>query len=146
MQRRAELARALANRPTVMMLDEPFRGLDALTRRLMVEYYAELSIGVRSTEPGSAQTTLFVTTDVDEAILLADRLFVMSHIPTKVEAVIEVDLPRPRTLRTLFESERAREIKKAALALLHAEAMKAFAGGSRATADFIEAYRRRFAR
>ena len=71
MQRRAELARALVNRPHVLVLDEPFRGLDAMTRELMQEYVAELLTEDR-------RTTLFVTTDVDEALLLADRVLVMA--------------------------------------------------------------------
>ena len=66
MQRRAELARALINDPAVLILDEPFRGLDAMTRELMQEYIAELLAERR-------RTTLFITTDIDEALLLADR-------------------------------------------------------------------------
>jgi NitT/TauT family transport system ATP-binding protein len=136
MQRRAELARALINRPSLMILDEPFRGLDAMTKKLMLEYYAELATEER-------RTTLFVTTDVDEAIFLADRLLVMSHIPTRVRAVIEVSLPRPRRLGELVADDRANDLKLQVLSLLHEEAMKAFTGGSRAAADFIAAYRQR---
>ena len=89
MQRRAELARAMINNPKVMILDEPFRGLDAMTKELMWEYYARLYEENR-------RTNFFVTTDIDEAVFLADRILVMSNIPTQVRAVIEVDLPRPR--------------------------------------------------
>jgi NitT/TauT family transport system ATP-binding protein len=138
MQRRAELARALINNPDVMILDEPFRGLDAMTKKLMLDYFAKLCEDER-------RTNLFVTTDIDEAIFLADRLLVMSHKPTKVRAVIEVDLPRPRDYAAIFRDDRANAIKLEALSLLHEEAMKAFAGGSKAAADFIEAYRRRSA-
>jgi sulfonate transport system ATP-binding protein len=136
MQRRAELARALINRPALMILDEPFRGLDAMTKKLMLEYYAQLSAQER-------RTTLFVTTDVDEAIFLADRLLVMSHIPTHVRAVIDVALPRPRRLGELVADDRANELKLRVLSLLHEEAMKAFTSGSNAAADFIAAYRQR---
>lgn len=138
MQRRAELARALINNPEVMILDEPFRGLDAMTKRLMLDYYARLC----EEQP---RTNLFVTTDIDEAIFLADRLLVMSHIPTQVRAVIEVDLPRPRDLSAIFRDDRANAIKMQALFLLHEEAMKSFIGGSKAAADFIDAYRKRIA-
>jgi NitT/TauT family transport system ATP-binding protein len=138
MQRRAELARALINNPDVMILDEPFRGLDAMTKKLMLDYYARLS----EEQP---RTNLFVTTDIDEAIFLADRLLVMSHIPTRVREVIDVDLPRPRNFTDLLQDNRANAIKMAALSLLHEEAMKGFAGGRRAASDFIEAYRRRVA-
>jgi len=138
MQRRVELARALINDPSIMILDEPFRGLDAMTRRLMLEYYAELS-------SHSSRTNLFITTDLDEAIFLADTLVLMSHVPTRVRSVIEVDLPRPRHLTALFRDEKANAIKMQAFALLHDEAMRAFAGGSRAATDFVAAYRRRIA-
>ena len=136
MQRRAELARALINNPDAMILDEPFRGLDAMMKKLMLEYYARLSAEQK-------RTNLFVTTDIDEAIFLADRLLVMSHIPTQVRAVIEVDLPRSRQFNDLFQDNRANEIKMEALSLLHEEAMKGFSGGRKAAGDFIEAYRRR---
>jgi NitT/TauT family transport system ATP-binding protein len=136
MQRRAELARAMVNNPEVMILDEPFRGLDAMTRELMWEYYSALYEENR-------RTNFFVTTDIDEAIFLADRLFIMSHIPTQVRSVIEIDLPRPRRLMDLFENDRANAIKMQALSILHEEAMKSFSRGSKAAADFVEAYTRR---
>lgn len=138
MQRRAELARALINEPAVMILDEPFRGLDAMTKKLMLDYYVTLS-------EETPRTNLFITTDIDEAILLADRLVVMTARPMRVRAVINVDLARPRSAQALLEDDRANALKLEALSLLHEEAMRAFAGGSRAAADFIEAYRRRIA-
>ena len=136
MQRRAELARAMINNPAVMILDEPFRGLDAMTKELMWEYYAALFEETR-------RTNFFVTTDIDEAIFLADRLLIMSNIPTQVRAVLEIDLPRPRTQIALVENDRANEIKMKALSILHEEAMKSFSRGSKAAADFVEAYSRR---
>lgn len=136
MQRRAELARAMINNPEVMILDEPFRGLDEMSKELMWEYYVRLY-------EESRRTNFFVTTDIDEAIFLADRLLIMSNIPTQVCAVMEVDLPRPRRLSDMVDSDRANQIKMAALSVLHREAMKSFAGGSRAATDFIEAYSRR---
>ncbi len=121
MQRRAELARAMINNPEVMILDEPFRGLDAMTKELMWEYYSRLY-------EESGRTNFFVTTDIDEAIFLADRLLIMSNIPTQVRAVVEVDMPRPRRPRpTWSRDDRANEIKMEALSLLHEEAMKSFA-------------------
>ena len=136
MQRRAELARAMINDPEVMILDEPFRGLDAMSKELMWEYYSGLY-------EESHRTNFFITTDIDEAIFLADRLIVMTNIPTRVRATIEVDLPRPRRLADTLDGERANEIKIQALSLLHEEAMKSFSGGSRAATDFIEAYAKR---
>jgi NitT/TauT family transport system ATP-binding protein len=139
MQRRAELARAMINNPAVMILDEPFRGLDAMTKELMWEYYSRLFEETR-------RTNFFVTTDIDEAIFLADRLLIMSNIPTQVRAVLEIDLPRPRTQLELVENDRANEIKMNALSILHEEAMKSFSRGSKAAADFVEAYSKRVAK
>jgi sulfonate transport system ATP-binding protein len=139
MQRRAELARAMINNPAVMILDEPFRGLDAMTKELMWEYYSALFEETR-------RTNFFVTTDIDEAVFLADRLLIMSNIPTQVRAVLEVDLPRPRRLADMVASDRANEIKTEALSILHEEAMKSFSRGSKAAADFVEAYTKRSAK
>jgi len=136
MQRRAELARAMINEPKVMILDEPFRGLDAMTKQLMQEYYAKLYEETR-------RTTFFVTTDIDEAIFLADRILVMTNAPARVRAVLEVNLPRPRRLEDVIENDDANLIKMQVLSLLHEEAMKSFAHGSKAAADFIDAYSRR---
>lgn len=139
MQRRAELARAMINNPEVMILDEPFRGLDHMTKELMWEYYASLY-------EESHRTNFFVTTDIDEAIFLADRLLIMSNRPTQVRAKLDIDLPRPRKLSNIVDDDRANEIKMEALAVLHEEAMKSFAGGSKAATDFIEAYSARVAK
>lgn len=136
MQRRAELARAMINNPDVMILDEPFRGLDAMTKQLMWEYYAALYEENR-------RTNLFVTTDIDEAIFLADRLLIMSNAPTHVRATLEIDVPRPRKLSGLVESDRSNELKMTALSILHEEAMKSFSRGSKAAADFVDAYSKR---
>lgn len=138
MQRRAELARAMINEPDVMILDEPFRGLDAMSKELMWEYYAGLF-------EESHRTNFFVTTDIDEAIFLADRLIVMTNTPTRVRAILDVNVPRPRRLANIFDNEHANDVKMQALSLLHEEAMKSFSGGSRAAADFIEAYSKRSA-
>jgi NitT/TauT family transport system ATP-binding protein len=140
MQRRVELARALINDPELMILDEPFRGLDAMSRELMWGYYAALF------EDGAQQaprTHFFVTTDIDEAIFLADRLLVMTHGPTRVREVLAVDLPRPRRLTDVFHDAHANDVKMRALSLLHEEAMKSFVGGSKAAADLLEAFARR---
>ncbi len=139
MQRRAELARAMINNPQVMILDEPFRGLDAMTKELMWEYYSALYEENR-------RTNFFVTTDIDEAIFLADRLLIMSNIPTRVCKVLEVDVPRPRKLADLVENDRSNEIKMQALSILHEEAMKSFSRGSKAAADFVDAYSKRVAK
>lgn len=136
MQRRAELARAMINRPEVMILDEPFRGLDNMSKELMWEYYARLYEEDRN-------TNFFITTDIDEAIFLADRLLIMTNLPTSNRGVIEIDIPRPRRIDDIVDNNRANEIKKEVMNLLHEEAMKSFSGGSKAAADFLDAYSKR---
>ena len=132
MQRRAELARAMINNPEIMMLDEPFRGLDAMTRDLMQEYFLRLY-------EDRKQTVLFVTSEIDEAILLADRLLIMSNRPGRIKHIMPIDLPRPRT-PDILTSVQYLQYKQEALEVLHSEALKAFASGSKAAADFLEAY------
>lgn len=136
MQRRAELARAMINNPNVMILDEPFRGLDHMTKELMWEYYSSLY-------EESRRTNFFVTTDIDEAIFLADRLIIMSNRPTHVRQILEVDWERPRRLSGLVENDKVNQIKMQAMKLLHEEAMKSFAHGSKAAADFVNAFSKR---
>ena len=138
MQRRAELARAMINKPDVMILDEPFRGLDHMSKELMWEYYAGLYEEDRN-------TNFFITTDIDEAIFLADRLLIMTNLPTSTRSVIDVDIPRPRNIEDIANNERANEIKTEVMTQLHEEAMKSFSGGSKAASDFLEAYSKRSA-
>lgn len=111
MRRRAELARALINQPHVLVLDEPFRGLDAMTRELMQEYTAELLTQDR-------RTTLFITTDIDEALLMADRVLIMAERPTHVLEELAIDVPRPRVRTDLLTDNRAQSVKRDALAVL----------------------------
>ena len=134
MQRRAELARALINQPLVMIMDEPFRGLDAMTRQLMQEFYLRLC-------EQEARTNVFVTSELEEAIILADSLVVLSNRPATVREVVQIDLPRPRNLEMLSSSQ-AYEYKRHAMEMLHEEALKSFKGvGS--SSDFLESYSRR---
>lgn len=119
MQRRAELARALINDPAIMIMDEPFRGLDAMTRELMQEFFLRLFEENR-------RTVLFVTSEVEEALFLADRLVILGNRPARVRDIIRVPLPRPRDFHML-SSPAAYEVKAHALALLHDEALRTFA-------------------
>ena len=89
MRQRVGIARAYANEPLVMILDEPFGHLDAQTRYLMQE---EL-IRIWETEK---RTVVFVTNNIEEAIYLADRILVLKNTPTGIKAEFEVNLPRPR--------------------------------------------------
>ena len=90
MAQRASLARALINDPKVLLLDEPLGALDAFTRMDLQDKLLELW-GRRGT------TTVLVTHDVDEAVYLSDRIVIMTPRPGKIEEVLNVDLPRPRS-------------------------------------------------
>jgi ABC-type nitrate/sulfonate/bicarbonate transport system ATPase subunit len=98
MQQRTALARALANDPKIMLLDEPFGALDNQTRALM----QELLLGIWEQHK---KTVLFVTHDIDEAIFMANRVLVMTARPGKVKCDIGIDLPHPRhyTVKTTPE-------------------------------------------
>ena len=122
MQRRAEVARAFINDPKVMLLDEPFRGLDHMSRGLMQEYYSGLFDDSRT-------TSLFVTSEVDEAIFLADRIVVLSYKPTQVKAIVDVPLERPRRFHMLTSDEYGR-LKARIIGLLYEEAVKGFSVGA----------------
>jgi NitT/TauT family transport system ATP-binding protein len=90
MQQRVSLCRALIQRPAVMLMDEPFSALDALTRE-------ELAVELQRIHMELGTTVVFVTHSVQEAILLADRVAVLSARPGRVRQVIDIDIPRPRT-------------------------------------------------
>ena len=89
MQQRASLARALVGHPSVLLLDEPLGALDAFTRM-------NLQDEILNIWKQHNMTMIMVTHDVDEAVYMSDKVVVMSARPSKVEAVIDIDLPRPR--------------------------------------------------
>ncbi len=117
MRQRVALARALANDPEILLMDEPFGALDSQTRQLM----QELLLGIWER---SHKTVLFITHDIDEAILLADRLYVMTARPGRIKRALDVPLARPRSLDALTSPE-FMALKREVLGLMHAEAVQA---------------------
>jgi NitT/TauT family transport system ATP-binding protein len=123
MQRRVEIVRALINEPKILLLDEPFRALDAMTKTVMHKYLLDLF-------DLTHKTVLFITHDLDESIYLSDRVFVMTTRPGKLRKWINVDIPRPRDIRTKV-TDVYFELRKEAIEAVHEEALKAFERGER---------------
>jgi NitT/TauT family transport system ATP-binding protein len=118
MQQRVGIARALANYPTVLLMDEPFGALDAQTRAMMQETLLGLWDAFKI-------TVLFVTHDIDEAVFLSDRVLVMSAAPGAIIADYRVDIERPRTSETLLCPAFTR-LKRSCMELIRRESLVAF--------------------
>jgi ABC-type nitrate/sulfonate/bicarbonate transport system ATPase subunit len=101
MRQRAALLRTFLADRAVLLLDEPFGALDSLTRGEMQEWLLDVWSQFR-------KTVVFVTHDIDEAVLLSDRIYVMSPRPGRIVEVLEVELPRPRIAEMLVEAEGTR--------------------------------------
>ena len=123
MARRAEIVRALINDPKVLLLDEPYRAMDALTKSIMHESLLEVYDRTKV-------TIFFITHDLEEAIFLGDRVVVMTTRPAKTKKIVDVNIPRPRSYKTL-SSEEFRLLVEEAKEAVHEEAVKAFEAGER---------------
>jgi NitT/TauT family transport system ATP-binding protein len=117
MMQRVALARALANDPEILLMDEPFGALDSQTRSLMQELLLNIW-------QHSQKTVLFITHDIDEAILLGDRVHVMTARPGRIKEMVKIEIPRPRSV-DLLTSGPFIEIKRRIMALIHEEAVRA---------------------
>ncbi|MEA2995023.1 MAG: sulfonate transport system ATP-binding protein [Alphaproteobacteria bacterium] len=121
MRKRVALAQTFINNPQVLLMDEPFSALDVQTRELMQEELLQLWAQAKS-------AVLFVTHDLDEAILLADRVAVLTTRPARVKSVHTIDLPRPRDVATLRYDERFIAIARKISDDLREEVLRARAG------------------
>ena len=99
MQQRVQIARCLAQQPKIMLMDEPFGALDAMTRQALQDELLQLAAEQR-------MTVVFITHDLEEAIYLGDRVFVLGTDPGRIIEKVEVDLPRPRSQLETREDQR----------------------------------------
>jgi NitT/TauT family transport system ATP-binding protein len=123
MARRAEIVRALINNPQVLLLDEPYRAMDALTKQIMHESLLE-------TYDRTGVTIFFITHDLEEAIFLGDKVHIVTTRPCQLKKTVEVKIPRPRSYETQ-SSEKFRKLLVEVNDAVHEEAVKAFKAGER---------------
>nr|WP_314367883.1 ABC transporter ATP-binding protein [uncultured Acinetobacter sp.] len=113
MKQRVAIARALVNEPKILLMDEPFGALDPYTRQKMQKHLMDLWQNIDI-------TIMFVTHDMDEAILLADRIVALKANPGEIKEIIEVNLPRPRSL-DLIHSPEFKQLRHQVDQLVHAQ-------------------------
>ena len=113
MKQRVAIARALVNEPKILLMDEPFGALDPHTRQRMQKHLMDLWQNIDI-------TIIFVTHDMDEAILLADRIVALKANPGEIKEIIEVDLPRPRNPELMLTPE-FKQLRERVDSLVHAQ-------------------------
>lgn len=118
MRQRVGIARALVTQPKILLMDEPFGAVDAMTREAM---QAELERIVAETQ----QTVVFITHSIDEAVMLGDRVVVVSNRPGQIKEVVDIDLPRSRFENDVKTSPRFAELREHIWSLLSHEALGA---------------------
>jgi len=116
MQQRASIIRALANSPSVLLMDEPFAALDAQTRHMMQELLLSIWSDLKT-------TIIFVTHDIEEAIFLSDKIFVMGVNPGRIKAALDVPLGRPRHVDIVLSPE-AIQLNRQVFELIREETIK----------------------
>ena len=126
MRRRVEIIRALIGRPRILLMDEPFRALDAINKSVVQEFLLQLF-------DSHPHTIFFITHDLREALFLGDRVGVMTTRPGRLKCIVDVGLPRPRSTEILDTPEFLR-LKADVTEAVHEEALKAFVAGEREVA------------
>jgi NitT/TauT family transport system ATP-binding protein len=122
-RRRVEIVRALMTDPKILLLDEPYRALDSLTKSVMHEALLEIFYKNRV-------TIFFITHDLEEAIFLGHRVVIMTTRPCKPKKILDIDITHPRDYNVLT-TKRFREFMDETAAAVHEEATKAFAAGEK---------------
>lgn len=125
-RRRVEIVRAMMNDPAILLLDEPYRAMDSLTRAMMHEALLEM----HARRP---VTILFITHDLEEAVFLGHRIVVMSARPCRPTLELDIDMPFPRKY-AMTAGDAYRGYVQAALEAVHVEAVKSFAAGEKEAA------------
>lgn len=113
MQQRASFCRALVHDPPLLIMDEPFGALDAMTRD-------DMNIWLQDLWMAKTKTVVFITHDIGEAVFLSDRILVMTARPGRVNEIIDINLPRPRTIKTTESIEYVQYVARARR-LLHSD-------------------------
>ena len=122
MQQRAGLARALAINPSLLLMDEPFGALDAQTREMMQEELLRIL-------ESEKKAMIFVTHSIDEAIVLGDRIVMMSRRPGRIREIVPVDIPRPRKIISVRAHPRYIELRNSLWEMLTRELANEASGG-----------------
>jgi len=118
MKQRINVARAFVSDPEILLMDEPFGALDEQNRLILQQELLKIW-------DGTGKTSIFITHSIDEALLLADRIMVMTAHPGKVKAIVPVDIPRPRDILSLRSSPRFATLFREIWQLLQEEVLKA---------------------
>lgn len=120
MKQRINVARAFASNPEILLMDEPFGALDEQNRLMLQQELLKIW-------EGSGKTSLFITHSIDEALILGDRVLIMTAHPGKIKTILNVDIPRPREILSLRSTPEFTALYEKIWFLLHEEVAKASA-------------------
>lgn len=125
MRRRVEIARAMMNNLRVLLLDGPLRAMDTLTKTVVYQFLLQIY-------DRSKTTVFFITYDLEEAIFLGGKVYIMTTCPVTIKKILDAGIPRPRDFRVLSSPTHTR-LKEECISAVHEEALKAFKAGERET-------------